>query len=228
MTEPVNAASENLTYEKIMAMIHESRRESSEKHEQEMERLRKQSEERERQREENDLRIKNENELRKNEFDRLQKEADRRLKRTERLIGDLGNRFGEMDEHLVAPGIEKRFNELGFKFKRIIPEGMVLRDSENKLKTEVDIYLENHEYIIAVEVKAKPKEQDIEHHKRRLQIIREDREPGDQKKILGAIAGAVFPEDVKAAVLEAGMYVLEQSGDTMKIQAPNKSNIMEW
>ena len=133
-----------------------------------------------------------------------------------------------MAEHLVAPGIIKKFNKLGFKFNKTISNGMVIWENEDKYKTEIDIYLENHEYIIAVEVKAKPKEQDIEHHIKRLQIIREDREPGDQKKILGAIAGAVYPEDVKAAVLEAGMYVLEQSGDTMKIKAPEQNKLRNW
>jgi predicted GTPase len=38
--------------------------------------------------------------------------------------------------------------------------------------------------------------------------------------ILGAIAGAVFEDNVKDAARDAGFYVIEQSGDTMKIEIP--------
>lgn len=38
--------------------------------------------------------------------------------------------------------------------------------------------------------------------------------------IYGAIAGAVFGGEEKQAVLEAGFYALEQSGDTMKMDIP--------
>ena len=44
------------------------------------------------------------------------KETDLRFKETERIIGKLGNRFGELAEHLVSPGIMDKFNELGFSF----------------------------------------------------------------------------------------------------------------
>ena len=47
------------------------------------------------------------------------KETDRRFKETSRQIGQLGNRFGELAEHLVAPIIKEKFNELGFMFEQI-------------------------------------------------------------------------------------------------------------
>jgi len=42
----------------------------------------------------------------------------------------------------------------------------------------------------------------------------------DRRKIQGAIAGAIFGSEEKKAVLEAGLFVIEQSGDAMKIEAP--------
>jgi hypothetical protein len=38
----------------------------------------------------------------------------------------------------------------------------------------------------------------------------------------------VFPEDAKAAAFEAGLYVIEQSGDTMKINMPEGFKPREW
>ena len=40
------------------------------------------------------------------------------------------------------------------------------------------------------------------------------------RKIRGSIAGAVFPVGLKHAVLEAGFYPIEQTGDTMRISVP--------
>jgi hypothetical protein len=42
----------------------------------------------------------------------------------------------------------------------------------------------------------------------------------DRRKIQGAIAGAIIGSEEKKAVLEAGLFVIEQSGDAMKIEAP--------
>jgi predicted GTPase len=38
---------------------------------------------------------------------------------------------------------------------------------------------------------------------------------------MGAIAGAIYEDEVKEAVSEAGFFVIEQSGDTMKIDVPD-------
>jgi len=144
-------------------------------------------------------------------------------------MGGLHRRFGELAEHLVAPGIRKRFNEFGYHFDSVSPGGHKIYDENGKVKTEVDILLENGEYIVAVEVKTRPAEHHIEHHKKRLEILREHRNKrNDTRKIQGAIAGAVFPSEVKKAVIEAGMYVLEQSGDTMKIDIPEGFVAREW
>jgi hypothetical protein len=83
---------------------------------------------------------------------------------------------------------------------------------------------------MAVEVKSKPAEKDIAHHIRRLEILRDyrNRQQEKPKRILGAIAGAVFPASLKEAVIEAGLYAIEQSGDTMRITVPEGFKPREW
>jgi hypothetical protein len=150
------------------------------------------------------------------------KKTDLQMKETDRKMGDLYNRFGEIAEHMVAPGIAARFNERGFHFDSIMPGGIKIVDEQRKTIAEIDLLLENGEYIIAIEVKATVRLKDVEHHIRRLEILREHREKKhDKRKIQGAIAGAIFGSAEKQAVREAGFYVLEQSGDTMKMDIPN-------
>jgi hypothetical protein len=180
-------------------------------------------------------RILKENALRMQETDRKMQETarkmqetarqieatDRQMKETDRRIGELGNRFGELAEHLVAPGIARRFNELGYHFVDFIAERVKITDDQDRILTEIDLLLENGDYSIAVEVKTRPRLADIEHHLRRLKLLRERKNRlGDKRKIRGAIAGAVFAYEEKEATIAAGLYVIEQSGDTMKLYMP--------
>ena len=157
------------------------------------------------------------------------KDTDKQIKELSRQMGGLHNSFGELAEHMVAPGIVERFNKLGYHFDAVSPKGQRILNEQGKVKTEVDILLENDDYIIAVEVKSKPVEKDIEHHINRLKILREHRNKHrDMRKIRGAIAGAVFTHDLKEAALAAGFYVLKQSGDTMKMDIPKDFVPHEW
>ena len=163
------------------------------------------------------------------EIDRQMEKTDRQMKRLNKQMGDLHRKFGQIAEHLVAPGIAKRFNELGFHFDSVSPGGHKILDEQGNTKAEVDILLENGDYIVAVEVKTTPVVKDVEHHTRRLEILREHRSRRrDYRKIQGAIAGAIFSREAKDAVIEAGMYVLEQSGDTMKMEIPKDFKPKEW
>jgi predicted AAA+ superfamily ATPase len=144
-------------------------------------------------------------------------------------MGHLENRFGELAEHLVAPGIAQRFNELGFQFDSMAPGGEKLFDEKGKVKAQVDLVLRNGEYIIAIEVKTKPVVDDVQEHIERLAILRDHwSKKGDTRKLRGAIAGAIFPQDVKIAALRAGLYVIVQSGDTMKLELSDNFTPREW
>ena len=158
-----------------------------------------------------------------------QKETDRIVKRNARQMGGLHNRFGEMAEHLVKPGIFKRFNELGYHFDAVSRGGQEIRGEDGKIKAEIDLLLENGETVMAVEVKATVKMKHIEEHIKRLEILRDSRrKKHDLRQVEGAIAGAIFGAEEKKAVIEAGFYVIMQSGDTMKIEVPEGFVPRRW
>jgi hypothetical protein len=137
-------------------------------------------------------------------------------------MGTLGNRFGEITEHMVFPAVVKRFNELGYNFNFEFEGNCKVRDKNNQIIAEIDIYLENGTTIAVVEVKTKPDLNDIGKHIQRIEKLKQNRKEKNEpsKKLIGAIAGAIFPKEVKEAALEVGLYVLVQSGDTMKLEIP--------
>jgi hypothetical protein len=160
--------------------------------------------------------------------DRRLKETGRLVKETSKSIGGLNNSFGELAEHLVSPNIKEKFNALGYHFKGIA-ENQRIENEQGHIIAEIDILLENSDYIVAVEVKSKPKNADIDNFVKRLEVLRKYKdENNDKRKIRGAIAGAVFHDQVKTAVLKAGFYVIEQTGDTVKINIPDGFNPKEW
>ena len=146
-------------------------------------------------------------------------ESAEQIKSNNKEMGRLRNSFGELAEHLVAPGIAARFDELGLRFGKIAPDVEIMEDGQ--FLAEVDLLLENADTIMAVEIKAKVKAADINEHKRRLAKLRDFNEKmGDRRRILGAVAGAVFGAGERNAARNAGFYVVVQSGDTMKMDIP--------
>jgi hypothetical protein len=211
----------------------EERRKEAEERQKEAEERRKEAEERRKEAEEQ----RKEAEEQRKEAEERQKKLDRQFdemakqrKLYDKKIGDLHNSFGKLAEHLVLPGITKRFNELGFHFQEIFQGSHKLVDSEGEVLAEIDILLENGETVIAVEVKTKPDEEDIERHIERVEILRDFRlhKKNERKKVMGAMAGAIFPKHVKDAAYKAGLYVIVQSGDTMKIEMPSGWKPREW
>jgi len=167
-----------------------------------------------------------EEDRKRREEDRKQREEDWRKLRKE--FGDLGNRFGEMVEHLVAPSITEKFEALGFNFDTISKDH-VIRNSEDKSVAEIDLLLENGDVVMAVEVKSKPKQDDIDVHIGRMEVLRQraDRR-NDTRKFQGAIAGAIMSDEVRNYIHKTGFYAIEQTGDTVKITIPENFKPREW
>ena len=156
-------------------------------------------------------------------------ETDRKFQETERIVSKLGNRFGELVEHLVAPNISKKFNELGFCFTKTAMDIEISDPRNPKMDTEVDILLENGDIVVAVEVKSKPNNKDVNDHVRRLEILRGHADKKqDKRRYQGAIAGAIITKTVRDYILKKGFYVIEQTGDTVLINIPPGFKAREW
>jgi hypothetical protein len=162
------------------------------------------------------------------ETDRQMKETDRQMKKTDRKFGELGNRFGELAEYLVRPNIEEKFSALNYVFTKTGSD-IEIFDRNRKALTEVDIWLENGEFVMAVEIKSRLRKRDVEEHLRRMEILRaylDERD--DRRKLLGTVAAVVVSDDLRKHVPEKGFYLIEPSGDTVKITAPEGFTPRMW
>jgi hypothetical protein len=166
---------------------------------------------------------------RKEEHEREWKELRRQLKETDRIVGNLGNKFGKLAEHLIVPNMLKKFNALGFTFIKA-GRNLELMDAANeRTLAEADVFLENDETVMIVEIKADPTIEDVQDHIRRMEVVKshaDDRK--DRRTFMGAVAGAMMDEQVKQYILNTGFYAITQSGDTVKIEEPEKPKRRTW
>jgi hypothetical protein len=215
-----------LTFEKVWAMFQETdlKFKETDRRIQETERL---IQENALQMKETDQKFK-ETDLQIKETDRIVQETARQMRETDRKIGKLGNRIGDLVEELIAPNILEKFNQLGYVFGKVAPN-VRYGNSRKQIIAEVDLLLENGNVVLAVEVKTNLTDTDVQDHVERMgKLRRYADEHGDKRRLLGAMAGATATDEVKAFAVENGFFVLEQSGDTVRISVPKDFKPREW
>jgi len=114
----------------------------------------------------------------------------------------------------------EKFRELGFVFEKASRD-TTIKDEKNNIITEVDFFLENGDKVMIVEIKSKPTTDDITDHIERMEKVRKHASlHHDNRKYLGAIGGMVMSDNEKAFAFKNGFYVIEPSGETFNITAP--------
>ncbi|MDR2179630.1 MAG: hypothetical protein LBP21_04940, partial [Synergistaceae bacterium] len=94
---------------------------------------------------------------------------------------------------------------------------------------EIDLFLENGDCAVAVEVKANLKTDDVSDHMNRMKKLRVYADARkDSRKFYGAVAGAIISENVRKFALKNGLYVIAQTGDTMTIDVPEGFKPKAW
>jgi hypothetical protein len=149
-----------------------------------------------------------------------QQKTEKSMKELHKTIGELGNRFGEFNERTLVPDLVAKFKKYGFSFGKM-SERNQMDDDEHDIHTELDAFLENGTQAMVVEVKTHLKPEDIEDHKRRMEKVRAYADLHDDKRsFFGALAATVVRKDTKLHALRQGFYVIEPTGESVKITPP--------
>ena len=162
---------------------------------------------------------------RQEETDRQMKENDQRQKEKNNefyeKLGHLTNLFGDVTEAMMAPKLCEKFTEFALDFPRANP-GVYVNDRVNQIFLEIDIMLENGDKAMLIEVKTKLTTERINKHIDRLEKMRKYADiRGDRRAFLGAVAGIVVTDEVRAYALNRGFYLIEPSGESFNITPPN-------
>jgi hypothetical protein len=145
-----------------------------------------------------------------------------------------GSRTGGQAENIASSGITKQFNEFGFNFDDICPNRKLL-DANGNVKTVIDIIMESPECIMVVEIIKKPGKKDIDNHINRMFMVKDHYAAKssrgkymDKRVIYGAIMAEKLEDADRQAIHDAGFFALEQGGNKIKLNTPEKFVPHEW
>ena len=200
---------QGLTFEKVWAMFQETDKKFQETYRQMKERREEADRQMREQRQETDRQMKEQRE-----------ETDRLIRQNQKMMSDLGRKFGKIIEHMFIPNLKEKFNALGYEFGKA-SSNVLIGNKEHNIYTEIDVLLENGDCALAVEVKTQANISDIQEHVERMEKLRRYFDlHRDKRKLYGAMAAAVIPDNVHDYALKAGFYIIRQSGDNVSIEEP--------
>jgi uncharacterized membrane-anchored protein YhcB (DUF1043 family) len=193
---------EGLTFEKVWALFQETDR--------------KFQEQRQEQRQEAERRFQEQ----RQEAERRFQENEKLLRQNQKMMSDLGRKFGKIIEHMFIPNLEEKFNALGYEFGKS-STNVLIGNKEHNIYAEIDVLLENGDCALAVEVKTQANIDDVREHMDRMRKLRQYFAlHHDTRRLYGALAAALIPGNVHDFALKQGFYVVQQSGDTVSVEAP--------
>jgi hypothetical protein len=164
--------------------------------------------------------------VRSAETDRRIQEVAEQQKKLQKEVGSLGSRIGEIIEYMIGGDIVEQFQALNIAIKSLSRDKTFGTRGTDE-SGQIDVFLENGDIVILVEVKTKPTVDEVREHIERLEKYRLYGD--DKRRILGAVAGAVFSDSVIKFVHNQGMYVIIQSGVAVEIVTPPKGfKAKEW
>jgi hypothetical protein len=161
-------------------------------------------------------------------FQETDKRIEKSQQETRKIVGELGQKFGSVIEHMFIPNLHEKFHQFGYTFGKS-SGNVLIQDTVHQIYAQVDVFLENGDCVMAVEVKAQPNNNDILDHIERMEKLRQWADlHNDKRKLYGAVAGAIVPVNVRDYAIKQGFYVIEQSGDAVNVIAPDKEKVRAW
>jgi hypothetical protein len=120
----------------------------------------------------------------------------------------------------MLPGLPEKFRQFGFDFGAISRNKKINNDKHG-IHAEIDAFLENGTQAMAVEVKAKLQNSDVDDHIKRMEKLRKYADLfGDKRDLFGALAATVVQDKPRDYALENGFYVIVPSGEDVKVMTP--------
>ncbi|MBF0136875.1 MAG: DUF3782 domain-containing protein [Magnetococcus sp. DMHC-1] len=105
------------------------------------------------------------------ETDRKFQETDRKIKEVSKQVGQMGGRWGEFVEGLVAPACKTLFAERGILIHKVSPR--VKAELPGNRHMEIDLLVSNTDSAALVEVKSRLTYDDVRDHLQRLAEFKE-------------------------------------------------------
>jgi hypothetical protein len=147
--------------------------------------------------------------------DRKFQDTDRKFQETARLVSDLGGQWGLFMENQVAPACERVFSERGIPVQMVSQRVKKRRGGDT---LEIDVLVVNAgQVVVVVEVKASLSVEAVREFLDDLRQFRDFFPEYADWQVHGAVAGMRIEDGADRYAYQQGLFVLAQTGDTVKI-----------
>jgi len=165
-------------------------------------------------------------------IERLSQETDKKIGRmslkveeVSKTVAALTGKWGRFVEGLIAPGTISMFKERGIGVEKVYQRVKAHKDGR---EIEIDILAINKEYAILIEAKSSLGISDVDEHIERLKAFKVFFPEYSDRKVVGAVAGITIEEEADRYAYRHGLFVIGQSGETVKILNDKKFRPKVW
>ena len=161
-------------------------------------------------------------------IERLSQETDKKIAEVSKTVAALTGKWGRFVEGLIAPGTISTismFKERGIGVEKVYQRVKAHKDGR---EIEIDILAINKEYAILIEAKSSLGISDVDEHIERLKAFKVFFPEYSDRKVLGAVAGLTIEEEADRYAYRHGLFVIGQSGETVKILNDKKFRPKIW
>ncbi|MEM9009109.1 MAG: DUF3782 domain-containing protein [Cyanobacteria bacterium P01_F01_bin.86] len=155
------------------------------------------------------------------EADRRAAEAEERLAKAEAIaaqtnqaVNNLSSRWGRFVENIVAPAALRLFQEQGMAVQEVYQR---VRSARGNRNLEIDILVVDDDVAVAIEVKSRLTQDSVRQVLRSLEQFKEAFPHYASYRLYGAVAAIEIDKDVDAYAYNQGLFVIQQSGDSVAI-----------
>ena len=157
----------------------------------------------------------------KAEADERASEGEKRLVRAEAIavqtnqaINSLSSPWAIFVEDIVAPAALRLFQERGIAVQEVYQHG---RSTRGNLNLEIDILVVDDEVAVVIEVKTRLTQDSVRQVVRSLKQFKQAFPRYTHHRLYGAIAALEIAKDVDTYAYSQGLFVIQQSGDSVAI-----------
>ncbi|MFM7438635.1 MAG: DUF3782 domain-containing protein, partial [Snowella sp.] len=128
-------------------------------------------------------------------------------------------------ENLVAPAALKLFQERGIFVERIYQRMKAPRGNQ---KQEIDVFAVNHDVGVVIEVKSRLTQDHVRKFLETLETFKTVFTEYTHHRIYGALAAIEIDGDVDKYAENQGLFIIEQSGDSVYISSDRNFSPRTW
>jgi hypothetical protein len=149
------------------------------------------------------------------ETDKKFREMSATMIQTGKMVGNLGNRWGEFVEGMVKPGMLRMFKDRNINIAQVYERCVSHKEKHQVM--EIDLLGVNGPYVVAVEVKSRLTLKKVKDFMKKLAKFKDFFPSYSDKELIGAVAGITIISNVRSFVDDNGLFLIGQAGDAVSI-----------